>query len=266
MNQLDSEPSDSNSRESLLSLQDRYYFNNRALESTTRHRARHFRLGMVGITGLMGPFGAGATLLGRQVAEENNEIHPLPVITTRARRPNDPESYRTRDEGVTADEIIQKAARHAVLTFQVGSDNTLRALDPTGIESHQMYLAGPISHREVEQLQAVSLADFRRVLVVREKASYQEHLKNALEHTAFQYDRLVESDRLLDFAMDNVDQSWLDVVTMSDNVAEAQKALTDAERIAMLSTYDSMPVTTRRALIADMRAVLREVTSRIVVQ
>jgi len=205
--------------------------------------------------GLIGPTGIGKTTLGTEVVRIDPDITTIGTTTTRARRFDDPESFKTADEGVTHLSMYQSIREKKLVNYSVNDDGHIYGTSPADFGGE--YAIGPMSSDSVDTLMTAGFRDFFPVVMVTDGDTYRQRLERRLEQSkqpmAAVEKRLNESLATIAFARLNFDAQWLSFIDSGDGEKDLESAANDVTKIAYQRTLPIMTFERRLQLLDEMQ-------------
>lgn len=204
----------------------------------------------------IGPTGSGKSTLTDAVISLAPEFTPNGTRTTRARRPADPENFRTANEGITHTSINQDIIDRKLVNYSVFDTGHIYGTAPEDIGE---FAIGPILSDSVDNLMTAGFYDFYPIFVVARGALYQRRLEQERMHMPDISKRLVEAMGSLTFARLNVDAPWLSFVDTGDTPEELNGAAQDIVRTVYQRTHPLMSTGRKLQLLSEMENAVQNV-------
>ena len=132
------------------------------------------------------------------LAQPGDNVGEVNTITTRARRPGeDPDGYRTADEGITHEWMLDNIARHKLINFKLFETGDIYGTDRHSYTARHNML--PTIAESVPALAQVAFKTMHIIYIVRPVDEWREHLHGNLSDPKF-LGRIIEAKKSLEFA------------------------------------------------------------------
>lgn len=217
-------------------------------------------LGATSLTIIAGPTGAGKSTLSDEVirisAAEDLDISLVHSTITRGRRADDPEGFRTANDGVTYAELNDAVINNNLVNYNVVGENVY-ATYRSGFPGR--YNIGPILTSSVYQLLNAGFYDCNVAYVVTDGETYEQRLRSERAHFPDFVPRIIEGHESLNFAEMNIKADWLHVVENLPADNGLHKAARKVINIARHQTGEIMTQDRGLQYIDEMRQALKRV-------
>jgi len=206
------------------------------------------------LAALIGPTKIGKTTIANAILSLDSDFSLVNTTTTRARRPDDPLSFKTADEGVTFAQLQKDINAQKIVNYSVNKNGHVYATYPGDFPGE--FNVGPILPDNIDNLSGAGFRNFMAVFVVARGAVYAERLKRELVGYPDALERIAEGKDSLNFAKLNVDAPWLGFVESKDEEGGVEEA---ARNVVLMSRRQSLSILTidhRLQLIDEMNGAL----------
>jgi len=204
----------------------------------------------------IGPTGSGKSMLTDEVIRLAPEFKPNGTRTTRARRPNDPDTFKTANEGITHLSMNQAVIDRKLVNYSVFDNDHVYGTAPEDIAE---YTIGPILSDSIDNLMSAGFKDFIPVFTVVRGALYQQRLERERLPFPDIRERLVEAMGSLMFARLNVEAPWLSFVNTGNTPEELEAAAHDVIRTVYQRTHPIMMTQHKLQLLDEMEKAVQNV-------
>ncbi|RWZ78644.1 MAG: hypothetical protein EOT05_02745 [Candidatus Microsaccharimonas sossegonensis] len=208
----------------------------------------------------IGPIGSGKSTLSDKIIQLAPEFKPNGTRTTRARRPTDPDNFKTANEGITHRSMNEDIINRKLVNYSVFNNGHLYGTAPEDIAE---YAIGPILSDSIDNLVSAGFKDFIPVFTVARGPLYQRRLEQERLHFPDIRDRLVEAMGSLTFARLNVEAPWLSFVDTGDTPEQLETAASDVIRTAYQRTHPIMSTERKLKLLYEMERAVQNVSSQL---
>jgi ribose 1,5-bisphosphokinase PhnN len=207
------------------------------------------------LVAILGPTGSGKSTTSDEVVRRDNEIALIDTTTTRSRRAEDPAGFKTDVSYAEFNDAVSNAnlvnynviGQHIYGTFQSGFTRELNI--------------GPVMSRSVDALMEAGFRRFDIAYMVTDGQTYEQRLRQERQHFSDFRARIIEGHRSLNFAEDNIDNSWMHAVESSPLPGGLQKAASKIIAIARAHSGEFMLDSRALHYIDDMRMALKRVAA-----
>jgi len=204
----------------------------------------------------IGPTGSGKSTLMDAVIRLAPEFTPNGTRTTRARRPSDPDNFKTANEGITHQSMNQDVINRKLVNYSVFDTGHVYGTAPEDIGK---YAIGPILSDSIDNLLSAGFRDFIPVFTVARGALYQSRLENERLQFPDIESRLIEAMGSLTFARLNVEAPWLSFVDTGNSDEELDAAANDVIRTVYQRTHPIMTTAHKLQLLDEMQKAVQNV-------
>jgi len=215
--------------------------------------------------GLIGPTGIGKTTLSNEVARIDTDITTINTTTTRRRRSDDPERFKTANEGVTYQSMYRSILERKLVNYSVNDDDHIYGTSPADFGGE--FAIGPMSSDSVDNLMTAGFRDFFPVVMVAEPDVYRQRLQWRIEQRQEPAEHLEkhlhDSLATLAFARMNFDAQWLSFIDSGDSQEGLEQAARDVTKIAYQRTLPIMTYERRLQLLDDMQQTITDVKGQL---
>ncbi|MDB5179982.1 MAG: hypothetical protein JWN12_614 [Candidatus Saccharibacteria bacterium] len=204
----------------------------------------------------IGPTGSGKSTLTDAVIRLAPEFTPNGTRTTRARKPTDPENFKTANDGVTHQSMNEDIINRKLVNYSVFDTGHIYGTAPEDIGE---YAIGPILSDSIENLSTAGFKGFYPVFTVARGALYQQRLEKERLPFPDIAKRLVEAMTSLAFARMNVEESWLNFVDTGESPEELNVAAWDVIKTSQQGTHPIMTTERKLQLLTEMENAVQNV-------
>ncbi|HEY8992898.1 MAG TPA: hypothetical protein VIM37_03565 [Candidatus Microsaccharimonas sp.] len=208
----------------------------------------------------IGPTGSGKSTLTDAVIRLAPEFIPIGTRTTRARRPSDPDNFKTADEGITHQSMNEDVINRRLVNYSVFDTDHIYGTAPEDISE---YAIGPILSDSIDNLMTAGFKDFIPTFVIARGALYQSRLEKERLQFPDIKKRLNEAMGSLLFARMNADAPWLNFVDTGNSAEELDAAANDIIRITYQRTHPIMTTEHKLQLIGEMEDAVQNVKGQL---
>lgn len=208
----------------------------------------------------IGPTGSGKTTLTNEFIRLDPEFAPNGTRTTRARRPDDPDNFKTANEGITHASMYHDIQAHRLLNFSVFDTDHIYGTAPEDIGK---YTIGPIMSDSIDNFLTAGFKDFYPVFTLASGALYEQRLRSERIQYPDIKKRLAEAMGSLMFARLNVEASWLIFIDTGDTSEELETAAKTLVRTAHQRTRPIMTAKHALQLIGEMENAVQNVSRQL---
>lgn len=133
-----------------------------------------------------------------KLAAPEDEVAEVNTITTRDRRPNeDPAGYRTADEGITHEWMLQQISENKLVNFKSFPTGDIYGTDTTSYPARHNLL--PTIAESVPALARAAFRSVQAIYVVRPLEDWKAAIGDDVDNPKF-FGRIVEAKKSLEFA------------------------------------------------------------------
>jgi energy-coupling factor transporter ATP-binding protein EcfA2 len=208
----------------------------------------------------IGPTGSGKSTLTDEVIRLAPEFKPNGTRTTRARRPADPDNFKTANEGITHRSMNEDIINQKLVNYSVFDTGHVYGTAPEDIAK---YAIGPILSDSIDNLMNAGFRDFYPVFTVARGALYQRRLEQERLQFPDIRQRLVEAMGSLTFARLNVDAPWLSFIDTGSTPEELETAAKDVIRTVYQRTHPIMTIGHKLQLLDEMQNAVQNVARQL---
>jgi hypothetical protein len=185
---------------------------------------------------IVGPVGVGKTVYTEWVTRLDKAILPVNTTTNRHRKPSDPVGFKTADEGVTTEGLIEDIQNNEVVNYTVIPDTG--AIYATFLDDFPgKYNVGPIVSDSVPMLRRARFEHLAPVYVVSPVEIWKGFIKKSLGDRADTISaRAPEAIESLTYAQQHIEQ-----LHFIENVGDTDSLVFGTESIIALARGDEAP-------------------------
>ncbi|MFZ1250614.1 MAG: hypothetical protein WAR37_04180 [Candidatus Microsaccharimonas sp.] len=220
-------------------------------ETKARNHGKHVIM-------MVGPSGTGKSVLTDEVMRLHPDFQPIATRTTRPRRPGDPKTFTTANEGFTHEASLDLIQKRMLINFSIFGTN----IYGTTPEDFPLYSIGPIT---ADSVPALLDGGFSNAVAAFPIVS-SETFKNVLEAERMSFGdisaRLEEGIESVDFALTSVGEPWFLPVNNSHELGGLEQA---AHKVIAFSEGhgEQMATPLAKQALNSMREVLVSLQSKV---
>lgn len=185
-------------------------------------------------TGVIGPIGIGKTTLVNEVLHLEPTLRPINTTTTRHRKPEDPKTFKTAEDGITFSSFRDAVNKRELVNYSVIPGADIYGTFPDDFPTK--YTIGPLLPSGVEQIARAGFEDTHFVYVVTPGEIWRhfvEKNRNALPSEKFKA-RMNEAIDSIMFA-----QEQTHLLTFLENKAGLAGFVETSQKLADLALFRS---------------------------